>query len=264
MSTPTATIGTQFLGQAFTVNVTYKFNESTWTDEYLGAPGPVVSPAITLTTSNWSFTHAGNLAVGNHTISEKDPYTSVTVTSNVFAVVSSHVITITPISSAVAGAAFAFTGALTGYTSAPALAYSLDGGTAVSMSGVTATGWTLQLTVIAAGQHTITVTDGSTITPVTTFTVAPVTANHVISIANLTPVSGTPNYVLYDTFTSLIDLIDSGGAGSWMKHYPFGGSEYTLSANSELEYFTSATRTPASRPSGCKAAARDRVARDHV
>lgn len=70
------------------------------------------------------------------------------------------------------------------------------------------------------------------------------------------PVSGTPNYVLYDTFTSLADVTNSGGAGSWMNHYPFGGSECTLSANSELEYCTSATRTPGFSP--FKAAAQDR------
>ncbi len=34
-----------------------------------------------------------------------------------------------------------------------------------------------------------------------------------------------------------------GTAGSWMNHYPFGGSEYTLSANGELEYFSSTSRT---------------------
>lgn len=34
-----------------------------------------------------------------------------------------------------------------------------------------------------------------------------------------------------------------GTGGSWMNHYAFGGSEFTLSANGELEYFSSASRT---------------------
>lgn len=39
-----------------------------------------------------------------------------------------------------------------------------------------------------------------------------------------------------------------GVTGMWMNHYSFGGSEYTLSFNNELEYYSSITRAPFWQP----------------
>lgn len=50
------------------------------------------------------------------------------------------------------------------------------------------------------------------------------------------------------TWTAGNDPTAGGAAGSWMNHYPFGGSEYTLSANNEAEYYASSTRTPGFNP----------------
>jgi beta-glucanase (GH16 family) len=38
------------------------------------------------------------------------------------------------------------------------------------------------------------------------------------------------------------------GTGAWTNHYAFGGSEYTLSANNEAQYYASSTRTPGFNP----------------
>ena len=44
------------------------------------------------------------------------------------------------------------------------------------------------------------------------------------------------------------DPTAGGVLGSWLDHYPFGGSEYTLSANNEAQCYTSSTRTPGFNP----------------
>ena len=125
-------IGTQKAGVPFTVSGTFTLNESTWTDQLiyednLGAQVPIASSAVTIGVSSWSYTHAGDLAVGSHTITAKDSLTGAAATSNSFLVIASDTITVAAITGAVAGAAFAFTGALTGYASAPGLTYSLTG-----------------------------------------------------------------------------------------------------------------------------------------
>lgn len=63
--------------------------------------------------------------------------------------------------------AFAFTGTITGYTSIPSLTYSIDGGTPITITGVTLAGWSMTITAPSVvGNHTIVVTDGTVSTPV--------------------------------------------------------------------------------------------------
>ena len=326
------------------VNGTITYSPSTWTDDLVyeddnGNQIAIASPTISLSPASWSFTHPA-LAAGSHTVSIKDPLTGTVATSNTFMVGQAQSIVITQITGAVAGSAFTFAGTLNNYTSVPTLTYALDGGTPQPVTGVTQTGWSMQITIATAGSYTIQANDGSIASPVVTFTVASVTVNHVIIPQSPTPVSGV-NYIFYDTFTTLNDVTDAGGApytvttitasptgqsfkdpagntwtivsgeayengsapafsanviqlslvtsngvatvwqenassqwyyftpavgttaatwtagnnplvsqpaGAWMNHYPFGGSEYTLSANGELEYYTSATRTPGFSP----------------
>lgn len=53
--------------------------------------------------------------------------------------------------------------------------------------------------------------------------------------------------IFADEFTSL-NVSDNGSLTTWMNHYAFGNSEYTLSWNNEAEYYASSTRTPGFNP----------------
>lgn len=62
----------------------------------------------------------------------------------------------------VVGTAFTFTGALSGYSSAPTdLMYAIDGGTPAAVTGVTTSGWSMSLTVTTSGLTTIVVSDAT-------------------------------------------------------------------------------------------------------
>ena len=122
-----------------------------------------------VTTSGWN-TPVVAPAAGSHTINVSDG----TITSaNVPFTTAAAPVTITPTSPSgtVTGQSFNFTGTLSGYSVAPALNYSIDGATAVSIPGgdVTTTTFSVPITAPAAGDHRIVVSDG-THTGSTTFT----------------------------------------------------------------------------------------------
>lgn len=188
----------------FTVTGTYVLNQQTWVDNLVyedngGAQVAIPSSAVTLQPSSFSFTNPG-LAVGTHTVTVKDPLTGVTATSNSFLVVAAQTITINPITGAIAGTAFTFSGTLTGFSTAPALTYALNGGTPQAVTGVTSTGWSMQVTIPTAGSYTVQVIDGAVSSSVYTFTVSPTSVNHVISPANPGNVSVNSAF----TFTGML------------------------------------------------------------
>lgn len=180
------TIPDQTVGVPFKISATYQLNSPTWTEALVyqdngGTPTPIPAPEVQLGTSSLSFTHPG-LPAGQHTVKIRDRLTGTLVTSNVFNVGSGKAIVANPVTGAVAGQAFTFSGTLTGYAgSAPALRYQLDGGASQSLPGVTIVGWSTQLTIASAGSHTLVVSDGTVTSNQVTFTVSPQTVNHVIA-----------------------------------------------------------------------------------
>ena len=177
-------IGSQAANTPFAVTGTYSLDAGSWQEQLEfsdAAPGsagastltPIAAAATSTTVSSFTFTHPG-LAAGTHTISVKDPLTGTIVTSNSFTVGVAKVITPAAPSGLVAGATWTFTGTLTGYSAAPSLTYRLDGGTATAVTGVTATGWSMSMGALAAGTHTIVVSDGTVSSSTVSFTVTAV------------------------------------------------------------------------------------------
>jgi hypothetical protein len=167
------TLGSQVANVPFSVTGTYTLSPATWSEvlqfsDDSGAPVGVVSPVIPTTTSSFSFVHPG-LPAGTHSITIKDPLTGQTVTSNTFTVGAAQIISPVTPTGLVAGTAFTFTGTLSGYGSAPALNYQIDGGTPVTMTGVTSTTWSMSITAPATGVHTIVVNAATTSSSVITF-----------------------------------------------------------------------------------------------
>ena len=74
-------------------------------------------------------------------------------------------------SGVVAGTPFVFTGALQNYTTVPSLTYSVNGGPALTLSGVTLTGWSAVIAIGTSGSTSIRVTDGTSFGTTGSFTV---------------------------------------------------------------------------------------------
>ena len=165
--TPSSPTGTQ-AGVSFNFTGTLSGYTSVPTLSYqIDTNARVIMSGVT--TSGWN-TPVVAPAAGSHTINVSDG----TITSaNVPFTTASAPVTITPTSPSgtVTGQSFNFTGTLSGYSVAPALTYSIDGATAVSIPGgdVTTTAFSVPITAPAAGNHTIVVSDG-THTGSTTFT----------------------------------------------------------------------------------------------
>jgi hypothetical protein len=201
----------------FQVTGTYVLNQSTWTDELVyeddhGPSIPISSPVVQVGVVSYSIPH-DPMPPGTHTVSVKDQLTGSVVKSNTFTVGVVQAITANAPTGGVAGVPLTFTGSLTNYSAPPPLTYRLNGGAATPLTGVTTTGWSAQITIAAAGSYTLVVSDGAiTSTPVV-FAVSPVTVTHIIAPNPPAPTAG-PNYIFYDTFTSLADITDNGGAGT--------------------------------------------------
>jgi hypothetical protein len=118
----TGTLG----GYTVAPSITYSINGAT----------PVSMTGVTSTGWNMQFT--APTVVGSYTIVVTDGTTS---GQNTFSVAATplSIVPLTP-SNVVAGVAFTFQGTLNGYTGIPGISYSLNGGTAVPMTGVTSTG----------------------------------------------------------------------------------------------------------------------------
>lgn len=131
---------------------------------------PVAINGVSLT--GWSMQITAPASTGSHTITVTDG--SVLSTPVVFTVVATaRQIAPAQPSGVLTSTAFTFTGFLAGYTSIPALTYSLDGGAPVTMTGVSVTGWAMSVTIATVGSHTLVVSDTFGTTPgSTTFTVA--------------------------------------------------------------------------------------------
>lgn len=106
------------------------------------------------TTSNWYTWNGTQWTLFGHTL----PSTTPTMVVNA------------PVG-AVQSTAFAFTGSLFEFSSAPTLDYKLDGGTSTALTGVTASGWSENLTITTAGSHTLAVSGGG-VSGSVTFTVS--------------------------------------------------------------------------------------------
>jgi hypothetical protein len=133
---------------------------------------PVGVTGVTLT--GWSMQITAPSAAGSHTITVTDGSISTPVSFTVVATPR----TVAPAqpSGVLTATAFTFTGTLAGYTTAPALSYSLDGGAPVTMSGVSVASWATSVTISTVGQHTLVVSDTFGTAPgSTTFTVAAAT-----------------------------------------------------------------------------------------
>lgn len=192
MPAPTATIvigtiGTQTANTPFAIAGTYALSSTTWSEQLsyeddTGALIPINTAPISLQQVAFSFIHPG-LAAGTHTVSVKDPYTGAVIQSNLFTVTGSATIVSNVPTGVVAGQPYTFTGTLTGFATAPALTYRLDGGASTPLTGVTTSGWSMVLTAPAAGSHTLLVVDGAVSAAPITFTVQPVSVNHVITPA---------------------------------------------------------------------------------
>ena len=198
----------------FTVSGTYTLNQTTWVDQIVyedngGKQITVTSPTIALSQSAWSFTNPA-LPAGTHTVTVKDPLTGVVVTSNIFTVSGVQSIVVNAPSNVVAGVGFTFSGTLIDFATAPVLTYSLNGGAQVSLSGVTSSGWSTPLTITTAGTYTLQVYSGSLTSNVVTFDVAPSTVTQTIRPNPPVPVGIF--YPLYDMFTALTDITDTGAA----------------------------------------------------
>lgn len=156
----------------------------------LSGGAPFLMSGVTLTAWSQSITI---FTAGTYTLSASDSTNvSNTVSFTVAPATVNHVIAITAISpSPTAGAAFTLSGTLTGYTTPPSLTYSINAGSKVTMTGVTATGWSMQINApTTAGSYNILVTDGTT-SASTTFTV--LSAAHIITPLSPTGATvGTP------------------------------------------------------------------------
>lgn len=191
-----APIGTQTANTPFTVTGTYQLNSGTWQEKLAFEDSgdnvftPIATPATTLTTTSFTFAHPG-LPVGTHTIKVKDPLTGNVVTSNSFTVTAAKTITITAPAGVYTNASWTLKGTLSGYSSAPALTYRLDGGTPTAVTGVSTSAFSVTVPGLAAGSHSVVVSDGTSSSTTTTFTVA----NAPVSIVPDTPtgvVAGQP------------------------------------------------------------------------
>src|ERR1700749_1902965 len=131
------TIGTQTVNVPFVITGSYTLPNATYKgnleyDDEGGAFSQLPTTAITSAVANFSMTHAGNLAVGNHTVSFKDPFSGAVVVSNTFAVVAaSGIVVNTP--SITVGSTWTLSGTLSGYSVAPSLTYRIDNGAPVSI-----------------------------------------------------------------------------------------------------------------------------------
>jgi hypothetical protein len=157
-NTPTGVVA----GTAFTFSGTLTGYTAIPTLTYqIGSATPVVMTGVTGT--GWST--AITIAVaGTYSIIVSDgQITSSPVTVVVSPVTTTYVITPIVPSSVTAGATFAFTGTLSGYTSPPSLTYRVNGGTSLPVTGVTTTGWSMNVVAPSvASSYTILVTDGTT------------------------------------------------------------------------------------------------------
>lgn len=153
-------------------NSTPTFGSLIYKDDGTGSTPVPLQPGAT-SMSSFSFIHAGIPVAGSHTVVVRDS-SGASATSNSFAVVAAKMVTPAAPANTVTGVTYTFSGTLSGYSSPPTLTYSLDGGTATAVTGVTNTAWSMNLTGPAAGQHTIVVSDNSNppVTGSATFTTA--------------------------------------------------------------------------------------------
>ena len=224
-------IANQTANTPFTVTGTYTPSQSSWTDQLAyqdngGAVIPIAAPVVTLGTSTWSFTNPG-LAPGNHTVTVRDSLTGTTVVSNTFVVTGAQTITVGALPAVSTGQSFTFTGTLTGYTTPPALTYSLNGGAATQLSGVTTTGWSTSIVAPATtGAYSIIVSSGSVSSPPATLTVSPPTPTIAFSVpTGLQPSQAftfTGTLTNYTTVPSLTYFFDGSTT-----HSPLGGVTLT-------------------------------------
>lgn len=141
----------------------------------LNGGGQVTMSGVTLTGWSMSITAPTNAGSSSLTVSDGTVSSSVTFTVTAAA----KVVTPNTPSGVVAGTSFTFTGSLQNYTTIPSLTYTLSGGVATALTGVSVTGWAMTITVPTAGTFTITVND-------TTNGVSGVTSSFVVT----TPVQG--------------------------------------------------------------------------
>ena len=143
------------------------------------------TPVTGVVQNGWSMTLTAP-AAGAHTITVTDAADSITTPATNFTT-TAVIKTIQPASPSgtVQGVAFAFTGTLTGFgVSTPTLTYAVDGGSPTSLTGVTPTGWSENITIAAAGAHTITVADAAdNLTGSTSFTTAAQTTKTIVPAA---------------------------------------------------------------------------------
>lgn len=125
---------------------------------------------------------------GSHTLSVSDVSGASGLVS--FTTATSHVITPTAPSGVIAGAAFPFTGSISGFTSAPSLFLKVDGGTETAMTGVAVSGWSTSVTLSTSGTHTLTVTDNVVSGATSTTAASPVTWNPADKTSNVTLSNG--------------------------------------------------------------------------
>lgn len=147
--------------------------------------GYTTAPTLTYTINNsvpqsvtgvsstgWSMNLVAPTAPSTYNLAVTDGTTSQTVTLNVIA--AAKVITPLAPSGTVAGQSFTFTGVLSGYTTIPALSYTISpGGTLTPMTGISVTGWAMTVTLPTAGSFTVAVSDGTVTSQAVAFSVAP-------------------------------------------------------------------------------------------
>lgn len=127
-----------------------------------------------VTLTGWSMSIVAPTTTGASTLTTSDG--SQKVVSNFTVTAANKIISPTTPNGVVAGQSFTFQGVLSGYTTIPALSYTiLPGGASVPMTGVSTTGWAMTVTVATAGSFSVTVTDGTVTSQAVAFTVATAT-----------------------------------------------------------------------------------------
>lgn len=213
------TIGPQSAGVPFTIAGTYALSGGSFVEQLVykddaGTSVPISAPVVNLQTASWTLSHPG-LPVGTHTISIRDKLTGALVVSNSFVVGGTASLAISPIPSQNPGATFTLSGSYTNFPAAPALTYTIDGGTSLPVT--TVGGGTFSTTATAPatlGPHTAVVSASGAVSPVALFTVAAV----VTSIAFTIPTGLAPSQVF--TFTGTL----SGYATAPALTYSFDGA----------------------------------------
>jgi hypothetical protein len=210
---PASPLGT-VAGVVFTFTGTLTgFGVSTPTLTYsVDGAAPISLTGVTPTGWSESITVA---TAGAHTITVTDAADNLTGSAT-FSTVAQTIKTISPAApgGTTQDIAFTFTGTLAGYSIAPLLVYRLNNGAPVTMTGVTATGWSMVIAVGPSGSNTLTVADPDGNAGSVTFTTATATRT-IVPVAPLLPVefsnfTFTGTYNGYSAAPLLQYKIDSG------------------------------------------------------